>query len=125
MNLTRRELLQRVAILAAALPMNRLSKPGRIDKENETHEESETVEIYRQLYPWGSRGKIVGWTCKGCELSNTLYRRHCLHCGKEETAIPITWTCSDCKETNKWASQCQCYNAGHDIQNRINPFWLG
>lgn len=117
MNLTRRELLRRAAMLAATLPLANLLK------QDKPLAESETVDMYR--YP-SDDDPVAGWFCKECKESNPLDMRHCWHCGETEVGIPVRWTCPDCGETVSWGRYCHCYNQGHEIQNsEINPFWLG
>jgi len=116
--LTRRELLRRAALLAAAFPIGRL--PDAPDNTDNVELVQYPIGMYR-VYPYVA----TGWICKACRYANSYFVRRCKQCGIIELAIPENWTCPDCKETKKWEEYCLCDNLGHSVQNKINPFWLG
>lgn len=130
MKLTRRELLQRMGILAASLPLARLPDMPVPNIPDDTEDIQAAIEISLvqsavSMYFFYPSVK-TGWICKECQGENTHLGRKCETCGIVETAIPETWTCPDCEETQVWESRCSCYNAVQGVKdNKINPFWLG
>lgn len=125
MNLTRRELLQRMTILAASLPLARLP-----DVPNSINDVQDTVEInlvHSAVRMYSTYPNVAtGWICNGCQGENTYCSRKCETCGVVEAAIPEQWTCPDCEKTQVWESCCSCYNVAQGVEDsKINPFWLG
>ena len=130
--LTRRELLQRMAILTTVLPLSRLpdAPNNTIDVQSDTTNAQSTAKLNLAqgefdmyfYYP----DVATGWACKECYHVSNYCHRECQACHVIEDAIPENWTCPDCESTQAWAKRCSCHNAVFSIkESKINPFWLG